>query len=206
MVNVLIVDDHQLVGEGTKSMLEANEEFSVTYTATAEEALSLQASFDLYILDLYLAGMTGLTLAQKLLQHDPQRKVVLCTGFPKQHTPESLAKMGIRGVVSKEAPKSEFMPFIHLIVAGYTIFPFSAKQHVTSNVYGLIEEELLVLEKVSQGYKNKIIAEDLFVSDRTIEHRLTSIFKKLAVKNRMEAVQVAAREGLVGNPENFKEE
>lgn len=196
MVKILIVDDHYLVGEGTKTMLETEEEFSATYVSTGEEALSLNDSFDVYIVDIHMPDMTGIELSEQLLQEKPACKIILYTGFADQEYLGLFTKIGISGLISKTATKSELFQLIHMVLSGHTIVPLSIfrennKQNMNTEDHGLTERDVIILKAVSKGASNKEIAADLFLSNRTIEYRLSEIYRNLEVKTRGEAITKA---------------
>ncbi|WP_121639841.1 response regulator [Virgibacillus sp. Bac330] len=192
MINILLVDDHYLVGEGTKSILE-EEKFSVHYLSTASKVLELDTKFDLYIIDIHMPDMSGIELAEKLLEKDKERKIILYTGFANQESLHLFTDIGISGVISKTTTTSELVSLIHAVLIGNTIVPLSIfqKQKVNTNKKGFTERELKILKYISEGLRNKEIAEKLFLADRSIEYRLTKIYRKLDVSTRSEAVKKA---------------
>lgn len=192
MVNILLVDDHYLVGEGTKGMLE-EEDFSVHYVSVASKVLEFDRKFDLYIIDIHMPDMSGIELAKKLLEKDKQTKVILYTGFPNHESLHLFTDIGISGVISKTATASELISLIHSVLTGYTIVPLSIFQvdPINTNIKGFTEKELNILKYISEGLINKEIAAKLFLADRSVEYRLTKIYRKLGVSTRSEAVKKA---------------
>ena len=204
MLEILIIDDHYLVGEGTKTMLESSGEFSVHYVSTAKDALSLNKSFDLYIIDIHMPGMTGIELSKELLRNERTRKIILYTGYADQESLDLFTEVGISGIASKTASSLELIQLIHVILAEHTIVPLSLfenknSKYVNGSVekHGLTERELTILKAISEGLSNKEIANELFLSDRAVEYQLTKIYKKMKVKNRGEAISVAIQRNLL---------
>ncbi|WP_156858012.1 response regulator [Oceanobacillus sp. AG] len=192
MLKILIVDDHYLVGEGTKTMLESEGEISAKYVSTGKEALSLNEVFDIYIVDIKMPDMTGIELSKELLKKNEKQKIILYTGFADQECLELFTEIGVSGIISKTATKSELIQLIHKVLTDQTIIPLSIFKEKNKNIneesHGLSERDLVILKAISEGLTNKEIAEKLFLSDRTIEHRLSKIYKALGVKTRGEAI------------------
>lgn len=192
MLKILIVDDHYLVGEGTKTMLESEGEISAKYVSTGKEALSLNEVFDIYIVDIKMPDMTGIELSKELLKKNEKQKIILYTGFADQECLELFTEIGVSGIISKTATKSELIQLIHKVLTDQTIIPLSIFKEKNKNIneesHELSERDLVILKAISEGLTNKEIAEKLFLSDRTIEHRLSKIYKALGVKTRGEAI------------------
>ncbi|MEK3906714.1 response regulator transcription factor [Oceanobacillus sp. FSL W7-1309] len=196
MLKVLIVDDHYLVGEGTKTILTKGGEISAHYVSSGAEALAMQEEFDIYIVDIHMPEMTGIELSRELLRMNTSRKIILYTGFAEQESLKLFTDIGISGIISKTATISELLNLIQTVAMGQTIVPisiFKSRNMIKSDSkkHGLTERELVVLKEISKGLSNREIADKLFLSDRTIEYRLTKIYRKLGVKSRIEALNMA---------------
>lgn len=204
MLKVLIVDDHYLVGEGTKKILESDGEFTVKYVSSGKEALLLSESFDVYIVDIHMPDMNGMELSERLLKIDPERKIILYTGYDNQDNLSLFSRIGVSGIISKTATKEELTNLIEHILDGKTIVPLSIfkgqnKIIDEANKMELTERDLLILRAISEGQSNKEIANELFIADRTVEYRLTQIYKRLGVATRTEAVKVAVQSNLIAD-------
>lgn len=200
MLNILIVDDHYVVGEGTKNMLEKHENFSAHYVSSGEEALALEESFDIYIIDIQMSHMSGIELSKKLLEIDPDSKIILYTGFEDQASLYLFTEIGISGIISKTSTMEELLNLVENVLSGNTIVPLSIFKNEAINkvgIHGLKERDLVILKYVAKGINNKDIAKELFISDRTVEYRLTQIYKLLGVQSRSEAVNVAVQKQLI---------
>lgn len=196
MLKVLIVDDHYLVGEGTKNILTKGGEISAHYVSSGAEALAMQEEFDIYIVDIHMPEMTGIELSRELLRMNMSRKIILYTGFTEQESLKLFTDIGISGIISKTATISELFNLIQTVAMDQTIVPisiFKSRNMIKSDSkkHGLTERELIVLKEISKGLSNREIADKLFLSDRTVEYRLTKIYRKLGVKSRIEALNMA---------------
>lgn len=201
MINVLIVDDHQLVGEGTKGMLESEKGFQVQYVANAYEALQLDTQFDIYIIDIHMPEMSGIELSKELLKKNIEAKIILYTGFSEQYNLSLFMQIGISGMINKTATKTELVTLIHTVLSGFTIVPLSIfkqdKESIHTQTYILSKRELTILNYISKGLSNKEIAKEIFISDRSVEYHLTKMYNKLNVKTRGEAVAEGMRLKLI---------
>nr|WP_235842931.1 response regulator transcription factor [Metabacillus fastidiosus] len=216
LIKILIVDDHQIVGEGTKNIIEQEIDFNVTYLIDAEEALLLSKAspFDIYLLDMNMPNCSGLELSQLILTFQPEAKIILYTGFEYSSQFNLLIDSGISGIISKSASQQELIMSIKAVLNGYTLIPISLLRQLrlsemtvqTSNPnlfskkqlnISISQKELEILEGISKGKSNKDIAEELFMSVRAVEYNLTKLFKKLKVNSRSEALAEAVRKGIV---------
>ncbi|MDF9554823.1 response regulator transcription factor [Bacillus tropicus] len=209
MIRVLIVDDHQIVGEGTKSMIELEEDMQAEYILNEQEALikSGATPFDVYLLDMNMPNCSGIELAQKILHIQTDAKIILYTGFEYVSQFNLLINSGISGIISKSASQQELLMAIRAAVNGYTLLPISllrqlrtddiTTQQIENKAALLTQKELEILESVSKGSSNKQIADELYMSSRAVEYNLTKIFKKLKVGSRSEALTEAMRQGIL---------
>lgn len=191
MIRVLIVDDHQIVGEGTKSMIELEEDMQAEYILNEQEALikSEATPFDVYLLDMNMPNCSGIELAKKILHIQTDAKIILYTGFEYVSQFNLLINSGISGIISKSASQQELLMAIRAAVNGYTLLPISllrqlrtddiTTQQLENKTALLTQKELEILESVSKGSSNKQIADELYMSSRAVEYNLTKIFKKL---------------------------
>lgn len=202
MKKILVVDDHHLVGEGTKTVLEGENKFIVDYVSSAKEVFELETDYDLYVIDIHMPEQSGIELSEKLLQINTERKVILYTGLTNQKYLELFTEIGISGVISKTATKSELISLVNAVLSGYTIVPLKIfkqqnAQRDSDQSIKLTEKELEILHHVAKGLSNKEIGEKIFTTDRAVEYHLSKIYKKLDVKTRQEAVMEGVRLGLI---------
>ncbi|WP_338754924.1 response regulator transcription factor [Bacillus sp. FJAT-52991] len=214
MIRVLIVDDHQLVGEGTKNMIEQEQNFDVTYLMDIDNVInrSREEPFDIYLLDMNMPDCSGLELTQRIFKFHKGAKIILYTGFEYTSQFNLLIDSGVSGIISKSASKQELLMAIHAVLNGYTLIPISLLSQLRlsdvtvqttststkkqTNV-SVTQKELEILEGISKGRGNKEIAEELFMSVRAVEYNLTKIYKKFKVNSRSEALAEAVRMGII---------
>jgi two-component system, NarL family, competent response regulator ComA len=216
LIRILIVDDHQLVGEGTKNMLDQEPDLDVTYLMEIEEVLneSRENRFDVYLLDMNMPTCSGLELAQQIFQFQSEAKIILYTGFEYTSQFNLLIDSGISGIISKSATQQELLMSVRAVINGYTLIPIPLLRQLrlsevvvqtkSTNAFSnketnisITQKELEILEGISKGKSNKDISEELFLSTRAVEYNLTKIFKKLKVNSRSEALAEAVRKGII---------
>lgn len=219
MIRILIVDDHQMVGEGTKNMIEKEVDFDVTYVEDAWQAINMSHKelFDLYLLDINMPNVSGLEMSRHIFESQPEAKIILYTGLEYASQYNVLVESGISGIISKSASKQELLILIRSVLNGYTSIPISLFQKLRLSEVGgqdegitnpnsrteisetviFTEKEIDILTGIAKGKSTKEIAEELFASARSVEYNITKIFRKLDVSTRSEALAEALRRGLV---------
>ncbi|AHN21900.1 response regulator transcription factor [Lysinibacillus sphaericus] len=212
MIRVLIVDDHPAVRTGTKAILETAG-MEVTILKNIDEIIQAASNptFDIFLVDLYMPDINGLELSKRILQVNPEAKIVIYTGFDINTHFDLLINAGIAGFVSKMSSSEQLVNAIYCALNEEVIIPLSLlrqlrRNSISSNnnfeensIITLSNKEQNILELISKGYTNKMIAEELYVSQRTIEYSLTKIFSKLKANSRIEALQIAQKYGLISN-------
>ncbi|MFK5707163.1 MULTISPECIES: response regulator transcription factor [Lysinibacillus] len=202
MIHILLVDDHQMVGLGTKAILENEQDFKVTYLHELEEIYKEFeiSDYDIYLFDIQMPECSGIDLTKKLLAIRPKAKVILYTGFDYYSQFSSLINLNICGIVSKTVPYEDLIMTIRATLKGYVLLPLpllkKLKEPIPSsnNLSTLLtQKEISILRSLIKGYSNQEIADELFLSIRAIEYNLTKIYKKLGVNSRTEAVTEVIR-------------
>lgn len=212
MVNILVVDNHKAVGEGIKLLLEQEGNFHVTVVRTDEESFNaLSQQFDIFLFDINIPFLKDLELLKKVkkLNHDVIK--IIYTGYDIEPFFDILVESGVSSFVSKTASTENLIAAIRSALDGNAMMPVQLlqqlkvidreknKMELINQLiqYDLQKNELALLKLVAAGKTNKKIAENLFVSLRTVEYRLTKIFKKLQVHSRIEAVEKIRDIGLL---------
>lgn len=210
MINVLIVDDHPLLGEGTKRLIDNETDMNAFFALSGEEALKIMQKndFDLYLYDMHLPGISGLELA---MQTPVGKPILIYSGFDVTPDFDRLLSAGVVGFIEKTASPSQLIRSLRSAMEGCSVFPVSLLQQLISRnsesskfserseKISLTDKERSILEGVVAGHSNKELAEALFISQRTVEYNLTGIFAKLGVHSRAEAALTATKLGLIAN-------
>jgi DNA-binding NarL/FixJ family response regulator len=206
MIRVLIVDDHPVVREGLRVVLEDTKEMEVVGEAgSAEEALSSveRALPDIVLLDLELPGMNGVDAIPRLAGAASHPRVIILTAYDTEERVLAALKAGAVGYVLKGAPAGEIAQAIRAVAGGGSYLTPRVAARVVAQVNAprrsglLTARERQVLRLVARGRSNKQIARDLSITERTVKFHMTSIFNKLGADNRAQAIAIAAQRGLL---------
>lgn len=214
MIEVLIVDDHPSVSEGTKVIINQQKDMNVTVLTNSLEVMEHleQATYDVYLIDLYMPELNGLELMKLIREKEPESIILIYTGFDIEIHYNVLIEAKVSGFLSKTATGDQIITAIRCALREEVVLPVclfrqlkriempstDALDNETPLVnIRLTEKEQTILREIEKGYTNKIIARNLIMSQRTVEHHLTKIFSKLGVESRMEAVLKAQEHQLL---------
>lgn len=217
MINVLLVDDHDLVRTGIRKMLNEISGIKVIGEArTGEEAVQMSRKIQpqVVVMDVKMPGIGGFEATRKLLRMDPDIKILVLTTCNNDLYPARLLQIGAAGYITKGSTMDEMVQAIRSVNSGQRyISPEIASRlafrHVTdkeqSPFESLSERELQVMLMITKGSKVQDIAENLCLSPKTVNSYRYRIFEKLAVKNDVELTLLAIRHGLIeSEPEESK--
>ncbi|MGH7463459.1 MAG: response regulator, partial [Longimicrobiales bacterium] len=194
-IRIILADDHALVLEGLRSLIEVEEDMVVVSTATNGEQLLTELSRhtpDVIVLDLEMSGIGGLACLQhNRAQRLPVRVVVL-TAYGDGATMRAALEGGADGFALKTEPPQQTVTSIRQVHRGQFVFPQAAKRWLLGksappDPTQLTDREREVLGLVANGHTNAEIARRLRVSDNTIKFHLQNLYLKLGVSNRTEA-------------------
>lgn len=200
MIRVVIVDDHYIVREGIRMVLELEEQFNVVGEAeNGLQALELLNSVeaDVVLLDLNMPQLDGISFLRKLKQTEHTVPCIVLTTYKDEHLLVEAVKLGVRSYLLKDAGRAVIYETIQRAVNGETWFPneiatlLKDSLDKQSDGITLTSKEVTILKALAIGKKNSEIAEQLFVSERTVKSYLTVIYEKLQVKTRAQAIAVA---------------
>lgn len=222
MIRILLADDHPIVREGLRAVLETQPNFEViAEAASGDEALrlALELQPDILLLDLEMPILDGVETIRRLRQRQPASRVIVFTAFDNDERIIHAVQAGANGYLLKGAPREEIFTAIRITMQGGSLLqPVVASKllrHIgqqqqpvaslpihslagTGPPYEpLTERELEVLKLLAQGLPNKEIAAQLVISERTAKFHVSSIMGKLGATNRTEAVSLAAQRGLI---------
>ena len=208
-VSILVVDDHPVLRFGIAHLLETEADFDVIGTAgSCEEACRIAAERhpDIVLLDLEMDDTEGAEAPLKLRSHDDCRIIVFTAHTDEPWILEAV-RIGINGYVTKGAPQNRLCEAIRIVARGgmyldpvvapkITLLLGGRRQHEPPSE-ALTERESAVLECIAAGKRNKQIAKELFISERTVKFHASSVFAKLGASNRTEAVKIALARDLI---------
>ena len=210
-ITIVLVDDHTMMREGTRKLLEEDPELKVIGEAQdGNEALPLCKSLRprVIVLDIAMKGMNGFGVAQTLLQESERATapgILILTAYDQIAYVQAMLRLGVKGYWLKSARGSEIRQAVHEIALGkHSLDPevrhmLLAEENQVNMVEAepLTARELDVLRLVVQGVRNSEIGQRLFISIKTVETHLTSIYGKLGVQSRAEAIALAQKRGLL---------
>ncbi len=217
MINVLVVDDHDLVRTGIKRILDDASGIKVIAEArSGEEALRLGRELKPHVvlMDVKMPGIGGFEATRKLLRLDPDMKILIVTICDNDIYPSRLLQIGASGYLTKGSSMNEMIQAIKAVHAGQRyISPEIASKlafrHVSdaedSPFETLSERELQVMLMITKGAKVQVIADQLCLSPKTVNSYRYRIFEKLSVQNDVELTLLAIRHGLIEAEENDPE-
>jgi DNA-binding NarL/FixJ family response regulator len=186
-MKILLVDDHVILMDGIKSLLEGVEEFEVVATKnTAEDALLYlkQQDIDILVTDYNLPGMDGLDLVRAVKKVIPKIKIIVLSQHDEVHLVKEILKEGVQGYILKKDTHKELISAIHQISEGKMFMSSEINKLLVDSLSFPDEHRLLtdrereILKLIAQEYTNKMIAEALFISERTVETHRKNIFRK----------------------------
>jgi two-component system, NarL family, response regulator len=201
-LSVLLVDDHLLFRAGVKSVLKKQPEIKAVLEASGfDDALQLfeRRLPDVVILDLRMPGRGGFEVMQAMQNIQREARVLVLSSFANEEEIYRAMTLGSKGYLLKDTGSAELMNAIREIASGRTYFPASITAIASnrSSKTDLTSRELEVLALMVKGLTNREIATVLGTSQNTIRNQTVSIFAKLEVTDRTEAVSTALQRGIV---------
>lgn len=209
-VKIMITDDHSMIREGLKSLLELDGDIEVIAEAeNGEECLQklLTVKPDVLLLDINMPKMNGLEVLKSLKDAKSKVKVLVLTVHNETEYLMKAVEIGINGYVLKDSESAELKKAIFAIYDGEnyiqpSLIPALNSKMIEKNedeikLESLTKRELQVLKELAVGKFNRDIAKEMEISERTVKNHISSIFKKLDVTDRTQAAVFAIRNNLI---------
>lgn len=213
MINIILADDHHIVRNGIRNLLEKEADINIAGEAlTSEEALQMlkNTSADIVLADMNMPGASGIELVEKLKAAGNPVKMMLLTMHDHQHYINKAFQAGVSAYLIKSISPEELLFAIRQVHSGrkYLCTELSLRlldQAITSPVameddstkVEFSGRELAILTLIAEGYTNQEIADKLFTSKRTVEGHRQSMIDKAGVRNTPSLVRYAIRHGII---------
>ncbi|HQT98458.1 MAG: response regulator [Desulfobacteria bacterium] len=216
MINVYLVDDHDVIRAGIKQILELDKEIRVVGEASrALDAVHVLGTglADLVFMDIRMPGMNGIEATRILTEKIPNIKVILLTNFNEEEYVVEGLRAGAAGFLLKNIGKEELHKIVHAVYEGKSFLDpavtstiikeairkpkASSKESTVPTEEKLTTREFEILDLVSRGLGNKDIGSKLHLSEYTVKFHVKAIFRKLGAKSRSEAVYKAVSSSLI---------
>jgi two-component system NarL family response regulator len=201
-MRILIADDHTTVLAGLASIIGMQPDMLVVAEAVnGREAVDLWQKHrpDVTLLDLRMPKLDGVSVLEEIRQHNASARIIILTTYDTDNEIYRAIKAGAKGYLLKDARREELLDCIRRVNGGDTCIPQALVEKLAAGMTSeiLTGRELGVLGLLARGKSNKEIGANLFISETTVKGHLRSIFTKLNVLSRTEAIAVASRRGLV---------
>lgn len=212
MINVLLVDDHQIVIDGLKVLMTNEQDINLTAQAlSGEEAIkmSLENDIDVILLDINLPDKNGFEVCKEVKKHKPEIKIIALTMHDEAGYISKMVKMGVDGYMLKNVGKEEMIKAIHTVFAGERYFNQEVTQKLLGSRQGqsktkrkgfiqkLTRREKEILKLIIEELTTEEIAQKLFISPTTVISHRKSLLRKLDAKNTAGLVKNAYEFGLI---------
>lgn len=214
-IRVLIADDHPIVRQGLRSILETEDGLKVVgEAANGEEAVTRVTDLcpDVVLMDIRMSRLDGLQATQKIVENSPLTKVIILTNYDEDELIYESTRVGAVGYLMKDVPPPRLVEAIKGAAEGYYLISPRVGRRMMGEINraaeqqpeefnGLLEtltpREKEVLYLMVKGYGNKRIAGELIIAEKTVKTHVSNIFSKLQVANRAEALAYVMQGGPV---------
>ena len=211
MIRLLIVDDHEMVREGLKAILVAEQDFQIVgEAANAEQAIELIERLhpQIALVDIRLPGTNGIELCHTINERYPETAVIILTTFTDENLVAQCIQAGARGFIVKDIERLDLKRSIRAVARGEAAIDTKVTASILAQLRRspppkesppspdkLSSQQLVILRLVAQGLSSREIATQLYLSENTVKGYVQEILHRLGVKNRTEAVMVAVKQG-----------
>jgi two-component system nitrate/nitrite response regulator NarL len=205
-ISLFIVDDHQMLIDGIKALLQNETEFEIVGEALRSgEALDKlkKQKVDIVISDINMPEMSGIDLARNLRLTHPEQKILALSMFGEKTTIVDMMDAGVSGYILKNTGKQELVTALKTIASGKTFFSQEVSEELKKTDetidkrYLLTAREREIVKHIAKGMSHTEIGEKLFISPRTVDTHRTNLMKKLEVNSIAELIKLAIQLKLI---------
>ena len=205
-ITVFLLDDHEVVRQGLRTMLEASGEVAVV--GEADNAADATARIpalrpDVAVLDARLPDGSGIEVCRDIRSVDPSLKALILTSYDDDEALFSAIMAGAMGYVLKDVRRSDLLAALHQVARGQSLIDPSLMNRVLERVRhgppvapeleGLTAQELTLLGFLAEGQTNRQISEQMFLAEKTVKNYVSILLTKLGMQRRTQAAVMAAR-------------
>ena len=200
LINILLVDDHMLFAKSLSVALEEYNEIEHFYSTQDIQGIEKMVgnnNIDIVLMDINLGSFSdtdGLEVASDLLKSSPLLKIIVLTGYDLPVYRHEAKKIGISGFLNKNISPDDLISSLIHVSRGNTCFPSEINEIMIEDLTSM---EKKILQLISSGKKRKCVADELYMSERTLSNHLQHIFEKLDVSSVVEAVTKAIQLGYI---------
>ncbi len=206
-IKLLIVDDHQMVRLGLSSFMNIQPDIEVVGEAADGESGYLKAKNlkpDVILMDLVMDRLDGIGATQKILAEMPEQRILILTSFLDDEKVFPALAAGAKGYILKTSQAAEIASAVRKVASGQDVLSVAVKEKINQQKHrkpelydNLSKREMEVLKILAQGLSNQEIADQLFISLKTVKTHVSNIFNKLEVNDRTQATIYAIQHKLV---------
>lgn len=199
-INILLVDDHVLFAKSLSIALDGYNEIEQFYSIQDIQNLDCfvaKKNIDIVLMDINLGKLSntdGLEVAKKLLKSNSKLKIIILTGYDLPVYRHEARKIGISGFLNKNISPDDLIAYLIHISHGNTCFISKNDEIIIEDLTSM---EKKILQLISSGKKRKSVADELYISERTLSNHLQHIFEKLDVSSTIEAITKAIQLGYI---------
>ncbi len=209
MISVLLTDDHALVRSGIRRLLEDSKQVKIVGEAECgEESLQMTQELnpDVILMDVNMPGIGGVETCRRMLQRDPQQKIIVLTVHSEQTFPKRMLEIGAKGYLTKECGVEEMLEAIRQVHNGKSYIATSIAQQLALSLLPgnednpidrLSRREFQVMLMISNGLSNIEISDKLCLSPKTISTYRLRLLEKLGANSEVDLIKIAVEQGMV---------
>jgi DNA-binding NarL/FixJ family response regulator len=209
---LILADDHEILLDSLERLIKTEHDLTVMAKVNNGKELIDRVEIscpDLCIIDMDMPGMNGMVASEKLLEKYPDLKIVILSMHGDKSIIKKMVRMGVKGYLTKTCDQDEFLFAIRQVLKGKSYFsnelietvakedPITIKPDDLQKISLLSDREKEIVTLICDGLTNKQIADQLFLSSKTIDNHRTSIMKKLEVHNVVELIRFCLKNSLI---------